>query len=435
MTVQAVVADALAASSGSCVVIADDIATLNVRWARDRVTTNGSVRSRRVTVAAIAGSSVGVVSHSGAIADPGDLVRAAERIARRVPPAEDAAPLVVSASSDWDAPPAETSLRVLDALLPELAEAFTAPSGQLSGYAEHSVRSTYVGSTAGTRLRDVRQAGLVDLVAHADGTSSWAGARATDSLPDLVSQVHRGLGWARRRTSLPEDDYEVLLAPSCVADLMLRLYGAAGMRAALDGYSPLALGDRLSSIPLTLRSDPAIPGLSCSPFVVARSSGETLSVFDTGLPLAPTEWMSDGVLRALVQTRHTARTSGHPVTPEIGNLVLSGPGNRSLSEMIAATRRGIVITSLWYLREVDPRRLLLTGTTRDGVYLVEDGEVVAAVDDFRLNESPVELLGRITEVGQTEPALPREWGDVEVLTAMPPLRVSNIHLLPAGAVP
>jgi predicted Zn-dependent protease len=158
-------------------------------------------------------------------------------------------------------------------------------------------------------------------------------------------------------------------------------------------------------------------------------------VFDTGLPLAPTEWMSDGVMRALVQTRHTALRSGQPVTPEIGNLVLSGPGHRSLPEMIARTRRGLVITSLWYLRDVDPRRLLLTGTTRDGVHLVEDGEVVAAANDFRLNESPVEVLGRVTEVGRTEPALPREWGDADVLTAMPPLRVPSIHLSPAGALP
>ena len=67
--------------------------------------------------------------------------------------------------------------------------------------------------------------------------------------------------------------------------------------------------------------------------------------------------------------------------------------------MVAGTERGLLLTCLWYIRDVDPERLLLTGLTRDGVYLVEDGQVTGAVNNFRFNESPLELLGRITEVG------------------------------------
>ena len=62
--------------------------------------------------------------------------------------------------------------------------------------------------------------------------------------------------------------------------------------------------------------------------------------------------------------------------------------------MVADTERGLLLTCLWYIREVDPQTLLLTGLTRDGVYLVEDGEVVGEVNNFRFNESPVDLLGR-----------------------------------------
>ena len=79
---------------------------------------------------------------------------------------------------------------------------------------------------------------------------------------------------------------------------------------------------------------------------------------------------------------------------------MDGGGTATLTEMIAATKRGLLLTCLWYIREVDPERLLLTGLTRDGVYLIEDGVVVGAVNNFRWNESPVELLGRITEVGR-----------------------------------
>ena len=75
--------------------------------------------------------------------------------------------------------------------------------------------------------------------------------------------------------------------------------------------------------------------------------------------------------------------------------MLDGGGERSLEEMVAATTgRALLLTCLWYIREVDPATLLLTGLTRDGVYLVEDGEVVGEVNNFRFNESPVDLLSR-----------------------------------------
>jgi predicted Zn-dependent protease len=116
------------------------------------------------------------------------------------------------------------------------------------------------------------------------------------------------------------------------------------------------------------------------------------------------------------------------VAPGPGNLVLEGGGDRSLEEMVAATGRGLLLTCLWYIREVDPATLLLTGLTRDGVYLVEGGEVVAEVNNFRFNESPVDLLGRVSEAGRTERTLPREWGDWFTRAAMPPLRVPDFHM-------
>src|ERR1039458_766595 len=108
-----------------------------------------------------------------------------------------------------------------------------------------------------------------------------------------------------------------------------------------------------------------------------------------------------GPLSALPQPRHWAQLGGLPVTPPIGNLILSaGDGAATLEDMIAGTSRGLLVTCLWYIREVDPQTLLLTGLTRDGVYLVENGEVAGAVNNFRFNERPVALLGRIAEIGR-----------------------------------
>ena len=96
--------------------------------------------------------------------------------------------------------------------------------------------------------------------------------------------------------------------------------------------------------------------------------------------------------------------------------------------MVASTERGLLLTCLWYIREVDPRTLLLTGLTRDGVYLVENGEVAGAVNNFRFNESPVDLLSRIVEAGATEHTLPREWSDYFTRAAMPALRIADFNM-------
>ena len=140
-----------------------------------------------------------------------------------------------------------------------------------------------------------------------------------------------------------------------------------------------------------------------------RVRAPSQSVFDNGLPIAPTDWIRDGELTALIQTRHSAGLTGLPVTPGVDNLLFASPdASRNLDQMVAATERGLLLTCLWYIREVDPQTLLLTGLTRDGVYLVEGGEVRGEVNNFRFNESPVDLLARLTEVGFTERTLARE---------------------------
>ncbi|HVQ18546.1 MAG TPA: metallopeptidase TldD-related protein, partial [Actinomycetes bacterium] len=164
-------------------------------------------------------------------------------------------------------------------------------------------------------------------------------------------------------------------------------------------------------------------------FVVSEASSSLGSVFDNGLALDRTEWISGGELSALGQTRHSAELTDLPVTPMIDNLALEvGGGSGSLTDLVAGVERGLLLTTLWYIREVDPQTLLLTGLTRDGVYLVEGGEVVGAVNNFRFNESPVDLLSRITGAGQTSLALPREWNEFFTRVAMPALRVSEFNM-------
>ncbi|PJE98357.1 peptidase [Streptomyces carminius] len=437
-----------------CVVIADEESAANLRWAGNALTTNGVTRGRTLTVIATVdgaeGTASGVVSRAAVTdADIEPLVRAAEEAARSAGPAEDAQPLVTGgpASTGFTEAPAETSSAVFASFAPALGESFArarAEGRELYGFAHHRMVSTYLGTSTGLRLRHDQPTGTLEINAKSPdrGRSAWAG-RATRDFADvdpqaLDAELARRLGWAGRQVELPAGRYETLLPPSAVADLLIyQLWSSAG-RDAAEGRTVFSrpgggtrVGERLSELPLTLRSDPGAPGLEAAPFVIAHSSGDDASVFDNGLPLAATDWIRDGELRRLLTTRHSAGLTGLPVAPGIDNLLLDAGGTASLEEMVAGAGHdgpALLLTCLWYIREVDPATLLLTGLTRDGVYLVEKGEVTGAVNNFRFNESPVDLLGRAAEAGRSERTLPREWSDWFTRAAMPPLRVPDFNM-------
>ncbi|WP_327131538.1 metallopeptidase TldD-related protein [Streptomyces sp. NBC_01343] len=438
-------------TADGCVVIADEQSTANLRWAGNALTTNGVTRGRTLTVIATVdgkeGTASGVVSRSAVTAeDLEPLVRAAEAAARGAGPAEDAQPLVTGtpASPDFTEAPAETSSAVFADFAPALGEAFArarAGGRELYGFANHELVSTYVGTSTGLRLRHDQPNGTLELNAKSPDRqrSAWAG-RSTRDFKDvdptvLDAELAVRLGWAERKIDLPAGRYETLLPPTAVADLLIYQMWSAAARDAVEGRTVFSkpgggtrLGEKLSRLPLTLRSDPNAPGLESAPFVIAHSSGDDASVFDNGLPVPATEWIRDGELARLTTTRHSAGMTGMPVAPGFGNLILDGGGDRSLEEMVASTERGLLLTCLWYIREVDPATLLLTGLTRDGVYLVENGRVVGEVNNFRFNESPVDLLSRATEAGRTEKTLPREWSDWFTRAAMPALRIPDFNM-------
>ncbi|MEU7000808.1 metallopeptidase TldD-related protein [Nonomuraea sp. NPDC046570] len=431
-----------------CVVIVDEGSTANLRFAGNTLTTNGVARSSQLTVISIVGPGVGVVSRASVRPEQlSGVVAAADAAARDAQPAEDAQPLVEGTGSagNWADPVLPTSIGVFGDFAPALGETFAAAEAggrRLYGFAEHTLTSTFVGNSRGLRLRHDQPTGRLELNAKSVDLkrSAWTGVATRDftdvDVAALDASLAQRLEWAKTRIDLPAGRYETLLPPSAVADLMIYMYWSAGARDALDGRTVFSkpgggtrVGERLAELPVTLSSDPAAAGIECAPFAIAHTSGRESSVFDNGLPLAATEWISGGELSALLQTRHSAGLSGLAVTPGVDNLIMRGPeGGRSLEEMIASTERGLLLTCLWYIRQVDPQTLLLTGLTRDGVYLVENGEVVGEVNNFRFNESPVDLLGRLTEVGASEQTLPREWNDYFTRTIMPAVRVPDFNM-------
>jgi predicted Zn-dependent protease len=444
---------ALASSrADGCIAIVTDATRANLRWANNTLTTNGVMHSLDVTVISVVrstgGASSGSVSGSATTLDQVTaLVEAADAAARAGSPAEDAAELVTGEpAADWDDPPVPTDIHVFDRFAPALGEAFgLAGDGDrvLYGFVSHEHTTTYLGSTTGLRLRHVQPTGHWACTAKdaALTRSAWVGG-ATRDFADvdalaMEAALTERLRWAERQVDLPAGRYDTIMPPSAVADVMIDAYWYAGAREAHDGQSVYSrrgggtrIGERIVREGVHLFSDPGHPGIGSQPFVTASTSTNEQSVFDNGLPLGRHDWITDGTLTALIQTRHSAGLTGQPVTPYVDNLVLEVDGaTGGIDELVAGMERGLLLTCLWYIREVDPQSLLLTGLTRDGVYLVEGGEITGAVNNFRWNESPIELLGRFTHASATVPSFSREWGDDYFSrTATPSLRIPDFNM-------
>jgi predicted Zn-dependent protease len=442
---------ALATSrADGCIVVLTDTSEVNLRWANSTMTTNGHTTTRSFSVISVVegadGPAAGVVSGNGVDLDEvRAVVAASEQAARQSGPARDAAPLLEGVAEDgFDTPAAETEIGVFAGLIDDLAASFGGDE-LLYGFAEHRLETTWLASSTGLCRRWVQPTGTVELngkVADDLTRSAWAGAYTADfadlNFAALIAEVRRRLSWSKRQLQLPAGRYETILPPSAVGDLMLYMTWSMDGRAAHEGRSAFAapgegtggtrLGEQLTKLPLTLFSDPAEPGLQTSPFLTTTASGDSVSVFDNGAPMLRVEWLREGTVNALTYPRGAARELRGQYTPPPENLVLTGGLAASTDGLVARTERGLLLTCLWYIREVDPVSLLLTGLTRDGVYLVEDGEVVGQVNNFRFNESPVDLIRRVTEVGATERTLCREWKDWFSRTAMPPIRIPDFNM-------
>ncbi|MCX6395153.1 MAG: metallopeptidase TldD-related protein [Propionibacteriales bacterium] len=435
-------------TSDDCVVIVQASSSANLRWANNTLTTNGVMHSIGVTVIAFQGA--GNASVSGTAASPeqvADLVAQADAAARLAQPAEDRADLVAGrVSPDWDEPAESTSIDVYRTFAGDLGSEFDRAAAEqriLYGFVNHEITTTYLGSSTGLRLRHVQPTGHygctgkpVDL-----STSAWVGGATRDfsdvSASSMAAEVAARIGWGSRRVDLPAGRYDTVLPPGAVADLMIDAYWGAGARVAHEGetvYSKAGggtrVGEQLARPGVTLHSAPSYPGLECAPFVVASGSGNDSSVYDNGLDLAPTSWIHEGRLTSLIQTRQTAALTGLDCTAGIDNLVLDvAGGSGTTADLVADLEDGLLLTCLWYIREVDPQTMLLTGLTRDGVYRIVGGEIVGAVNNFRFNESPIDLLRRFSAASATVPSFGREWGDDYFSrTATPALRIPDFNM-------
>ena len=438
---------AAAAKSGRCdetIVIVTDRAEASLRWAGNSMTTNGVSTSRSTAVISIVRK--GDTAHVGAlrssVVDPDavdGLVAASADAAHAAPEAHDAALLTPGSGSpaDWGDPVPGTGAGAFAEVARALSAGF-GRSDRLYGFAHHVVETTFLATSTGLRRRFTQPTGSVEINAKRADASAWAGIGtpwfAEVPVDSMLADLAMRLDWAKRTVELPAGRYETLMPPTTVADMMIYLGWSMDGRGAQEGRTALSapgggtrVGEKLTELPLTMYSDPFAGGLECSPFVHTAAGSERMSVFDNGMDISRVDWIRDGTISSLVYPRAAAAEFGTTAAVPADNLLMTG-GSADLADMVAATERGLLLTTLWYIRTVDPATLLLTGLTRDGVYLIEDGEITAAVNNFRFNESPLDLLRRATEAGVPEPTLPREWSDWATRAVMPTLRIPDFHM-------
>lgn len=210
--------------------------------------------------------------------------------------------------------------------------------------------------------------------------------------------------------------YTVILEPAAVAVLLENIFFRLDARQADEGRSFLSkagggtrLGEKLVDEHVNIYSDPLNPELPTSTW-----NGD-------GRPQEKVSWIEKGVIKNLSYSRYWAEKKGVKAVPGPDAAIMEG-GTKSLEELIAGTKKGVLVTRLWYIRDVDPQSLLLTGLTRDGTFYIENGKIQYPIKNFRFNESPIIMLNNLEELGKVERTVSVESNQNYLL---PPLKVRD----------
>ncbi len=259
-------------------------------------------------------------------------------------------------------------------------------------------------NSRGVFARHAETMARFSITAMAPGSSGWAKASHCDHRAlrpaELARAAAEKAAWSGNPRELPAGRYTVILEPAAVLDLVGQMFGDFSGTAVRDGRSFLnnRIGSKLFGENVTILDDVAHPQQSGPPF-----DGE-------GVPRQALTLVERGVVREIAYSRHAAALAGaqptghgYPLPNEAGeapaNIVIPG-GGTAVNHMVAACPRGILVTRFWYIREVDPYEKIFTGMTRDGTFLVEDGQITAGLRNFRFNESLIEMLSRVEALSE-----------------------------------
>ncbi|GAB2880545.1 TldD/PmbA family protein [Pseudoduganella ginsengisoli] len=382
--------------------------TGNIRYARNAVSTAGLVEDTQLAVSVAFGKKQGTAT----INEFDDkslerVVRRAEDLARLAPDN----PEFVSTPDKQTYKPSNTFSKSTADIDPDFRAQVAAYSIENSRKNKLVAAGFFTDSTA------------FETVANSKGIFGHQAETGLSFTCTVRTEDGRGSGWVRRDAgdankfdareasdvaiekalrsadakALEPGRYTVILEPAATSDLLAYMFQGFSARSADEGRSFLAkkgggnrLGEKLFDEQVNIWADPWDKDIAVTPW-------------DNGSLLARERMdvIKNGKVANLDYSRFWAQKQGKRAVGTPGNFIMAGT-NKTTAELIANTKKGVLVTRTWYIRMVDPQSVLLTGLTRDGTFYIENGKIKHPIKNFRFNESPVTMLNNIEEIGRPE---------------------------------
>ena len=381
--------------------------TGNIRYARNSVSTSGSISQTNIVVSSAFGKKSGVATINELDdASLEKVVRRSEELARLAPENPEYVPFLGPQKFQDSI----TYVTATAAITPKLRADAVAQSLQVAkdsklvaaGFLEDVNGFAAMMNSKGLFAYNTStNVNFSVTMRTEDGKGSGYATRGYNDITKLDTKAatkiaaDKGLKSATAQAIEP-GKYTVILEPAAAAVLIENIFYGLDARQADEGRSFLSrpggktsLGEKLVDERVTMYSDPWNPELPTSPW-----TGD-------GRPQEKTVWIEKGVVKNLTYSRYWAQKKGVKAIPAPDGWIMEG-GTKSLDELIKSTKKGILVTRLWYIRNVDPQTLLLTGLTRDGTFYIENGVIKFPIKNFRFNESPVIMLNNLEELGKVE---------------------------------
>ena len=388
----------------------------NIRYARNTVSTAGEESDLTLAVQSTFGKRTGVATiNEFDNASLAKVVKRSEELAKLAPENEEYMPVFGKQKYLESNTFFESVAQATPETRAQAAQNSIAPSKKdklvAAGFLEETV--SFVAMMNSKGLFAYNTSTDVDFsvtIRTEDGTGSgWSTRNYSDyKLLDTAEASNIAINKAKNSVNakaLEPGKYTVILEPAASVGLIGNMARNFGQRGADEGRSFLSyklkegedaskapknrLGEKMFDEVVNLYSDPQHPIAPAAPFG------------DDGYPRKRVDWIKNGVVTNMPNTPYWAKKTEVDYIPAPGNLIMEG-GDQSLEQMIKSTRRGILVTRLWYIRTLDPQTLLYTGLTRDGTFYIEDGEIKYPVKNFRFNESPIVMLNNIEALGKPE---------------------------------
>jgi predicted Zn-dependent protease len=399
----------------------------NIRYARNSVSTSGGVSQATLVVSSAFGKKLGVATiNEFDEASLKKVVARAEELAQLAPEnpefvsflgpqAYPESPTFVQATADMG--PKERADAVAASLQISKENNLTA-AGFLENNTSYSAMmnsnglfayNTSTGTSFNVTLRtqDGKGSGYA--------TKSFNDFRQLDVKASTASAAKKAIGSAAAKAIEP-GKYTVILEPAAAIVLLENMFFGMDGRQADEGRSFMSkpggltkLGEKLVDERITIYSDPFNAELPS-----ATWAGD-------GRPQEKINWIEKGVMKNLYYSRYWAQKKGIKATPRPNTVIMEGT-NQSLEDLIKGTEKGILVTRLWYIRNVDPQTVLLTGLTRDGTFYIENGEIKFPVKNFRFNESPIIMLNNLETLGKPERTVS---GETNINALIPPMKIRD----------